>query len=452
MDQLTEEQLLAQIITYVDSDQREPLQEIVIELQPYDLAVIYLDLEHKYRLKFLKFLTDEQVAALVQELEHEDQVDILQKIGIETSANVMDMMEMDDLADIMNELPSEKIDELLGVMNQETSESIQELLQYAPKTAGGMMTNQYVWVKKHFTVREAVEKLKEFASLTKNVYYLYALDDDKRLVGVVSYRNLLIADADELIEELMFTRVISVPVDMDQEEVARTIERYDFIAVPVVDADQRMVGIVTVDDVIDVMIEEADEDIGKFAASGKSIDFTTTAPVAAMRRLPWLILLLFLGLVSGSILSIFENTLQQVVALAFFMPMIAGMTGNTGTQSLAVIIRGLVSNELNRGVVVRLITREFSVGLIIGTTCGILVSIVTYFWQDHNLALAFVIGCSLFLTLIIGTLAGTVIPLILYRFKVDPAVASGPLITTLNDIFSLVVYFGTASAFISQLV
>lgn len=450
MDQYTEEQLLSQIIAHIDSEDMDNIQEIIIELQPYDIAVLYLDLANKHRLKFLKFLTDEQIAQLVQELDHDHQVDILQKIGIQTSASVMEIMETDDLVDIMNELPAEKIDELLGVMDQETSESIQDLLQYAPNTAGGIMTNQYVWVKKDYTVKDAIDKLREFASMTRNVYYLYALDENKRLVGVVSYRNLLLAEQDERIEDLMFTRVISVPFDMDQEEVARTIERYDFIAVPVVDEEQHMIGIVTVDDVIDVMIEEADEDIGKFAASGKSIDFNTAAPAAAMRRLPWLILLLFLGLVSGSIISGFEDTLQQVVTLAFFMPMIAGMTGNTGTQSLAVIIRGLASNELNRPVVLRLITREFGVALIIGTVCGILVSVVTFAWK-HDPILAFVIGSSLFLTLIIGTMAGTIIPMILYRLKVDPAVASGPLITTLNDIFSLVVYFGTASAFISHL-
>ena len=295
-----------------------------------------------------------------------------------------------------------------------------------------------------------MEKLKQFVSFAENIYYLYVLDENKRLAGVVSYRDLLIADSEERIENIMYSRVISVPVDADQEEVARVIERYDFIAVPVVDHDRRLVEIVTVDDVIDVMITEANEDIEKLSAAGKSIDFETGPLVASMRRLPWLVLLLFLGLISGSIIAGFEHTLQQVVALTFFMPMIAGMTGNTGTQSLAIVVRGLVSHDLTKGMVLRLILREFSVGIIIGLTCGVLISLLAYMWRGDPV-LSFVVGSSLLMTLVIGTLAGTIIPLILYKLKIDPAVASGPLITTLNDIFSLTVYFGLATLFISQL-
>lgn len=248
----------------------------------------------------------------------------------------------------------------------------------------------------------------------------------------------------------MYSRVISVFAYEDQEEVAGVIERYDFLAIPVVEKNNELLGIVTVDDIIDVVIKEANEDIEKLSASGKSIDFDTKAHVAAYRRLPWLILLLFIGLVSGTIISGFEETLSKVVALAFFMPMIAGMTGNTGTQSLAVVVRGLITSDTDKGVVTRLIIRELKVGLIIGVTCGILISIIAYVWQG-NPVLGLVVGSSLVMTLIIGTLAGTIIPLILYKFNIDPAVASGPLITTLNDILSLLIYFGIATMFISKL-
>ena len=276
------------------------------------------------------------------------------------------------------------------------------------------------------------------------------LDENKKLTGVVSYRDLLLAGVDEKVANVMYTRVISVPTHMDQEEVARTIERYDFLSVPVVDAEQHLLGIITVDDIIDVVMQEADEDIGRLSATGKTIDFTTGSWVSALRRLPWLILLLLLGLISGSIISGFENTLDQVVALAFFMPMIAGMTGNTGTQSLAIVVRGLAANDLDRKAIFRLIRREFGVGIIIGTVCGVLVSGLGFLWEGHAV-LGLVVGCSLFMTLIIGTMAGTIIPLILYKFRIDPAIASGPLITTLNDIFSLTIYFGIASFFISHL-
>ena len=211
-----------------------------------------------------------------------------------------------------------------------------------------------------------------------------------------------------------------------------------------------LVGVITVDDIIDVFIQEADEDIGKLSASGKAIDFNTKPLTATLRRLPWLILLLFIGLVSGSIIDGFSATLEQVVSLAFFMPMIAGMTGNTGTQSLAVVVRGLVSQDLNFKQVIKLILREFWVGIIIGVICGILISIIALVWQG-SLTLGIVVGSSLMLTLIIGTLSGTIIPLILYKFNFDPAIASGPLITTINDILSLLIYFGIATLFLSEL-
>lgn len=248
----------------------------------------------------------------------------------------------------------------------------------------------------------------------------------------------------------MYGRVISVSVYTDQEEIARLIERYDFLAIPVVNDEDVLVGIVTFDDIIDVVIQEANEDIEKLSASGKAIDFDTKASTAAFRRLPWLILLLFIGLVSGSIISGFEDTLKQVVALTFFMPMISGMTGNTGTQSLAVVVRGLASRDIDMKTVMSLVAREFGVGFIIGIVCAILIFLIAFFWQG-NAILGVVVSSSLLLTLIIGTLSGTVIPLVLYKLNIDPAVASGPLITTINDIFSLIIYFSIASWFLHQL-
>jgi magnesium transporter len=238
---------------------------------------------------------------------------------------------------------------------------------------------------------------------------------------------------------------------MDQEEVAQMVQNYDFLAIPVVNEEKVLVGIVTVDDIIDVVIKEANEDIEKLSASGKSIDFDTKSFVAAYRRLPWLVLLLFIGLISARIIDGYGNTLKEVVAFAYFMPMITGMTGNTGTQSLAVVVRGLASNDLDKSAIFRLILREFGVGFIIGLTCGVLISIIAFVWQG-NAIIGLVVGLSLFLTLIIGTLAGTIIPICLYRLNIDPAIASGPLITTLNDIFSLIIYFGLATMSIQFLV
>lgn len=444
-----EQSLMLNIIRCCKDSRKAEFQKLIDELQPYDIAKLFMELPVKHWNKFLLMMEPKQLAELVQEMDQPVQADIVRRLGVKTSSEVMNLMERDDLADFLNELSVDALEELLSAMKREDSQHIQSLMQYPPETAGGLMTNQYVWIRNYYTVQEAVDKLRSFANMAENLYYLYVLDEQKKLTGVVSYRDLLLADKHEKVNDIMYSRVISVPLDMDQEEVARTIERYDFLSVPVVDGENRLMGIITVDDIIDVVMQEADEDIGKLAATGKTIDFTTGPITSSMRRLPWLLLLLLLGLISGSIISTFETTLQKVVTLAFFMPMIAGMTGNTGTQSLAIVVRGLVSQEPKRAVIFRLISRELTVGIIIGGICGLLAFGLGFLWQGVMLGL--VVGSSLFVTLIIGTMAGTVIPLILYKLKVDPAIASGPLITTLNDIFSLFVYFGIASYFISHL-
>lgn len=450
INNMTEDQITLHIIKALKENKKKELDAIIDELHPYDIALIYEDLPEKHRTRFLLHLKIDALADLIEQLDREEQFDVLDRLGIERKNKVLDEMDNDDLASLLDELSEEKIAALLSGMKKEESQIVQDIINYPPETAGRLMTNRFVWIRDYYTIREAVEKLKTFAEFAETINYLYVVDQDRRLVGVVSYRDLLLADATDRIRNIMYERVISVPASMDQEEVAQMVQNYDFMAIPVVNEEEILVGIVTVDDIIDVVVKEANEDIEKLSASGKSIDFETKSFVAAYRRLPWLILLLFIGLISGSIISGYGDTLKNVVALAYFMPMISGMTGNTGTQSLAVVVRGLSSNDLDKSAIFKLILREFGVGFIIGITCGILISIIAFVWQG-NAILGLVVGSSLFLTLIIGTLAGTIIPICLYRLKIDPAVASGPLITTLNDIFSLIIYFGIATAFMNFL-
>lgn len=447
---MTENEITLAIIQSLKDGKKSIFLDIIEELQPYDIAQQYLHIPSKHRNKFLLYLPLEELTEFIQEIEREDQLLVLEKLGIEKSTKVLDLMENDNLATLLTDLEPEKIEELLSEMNQAESQVVQNLMTYEPETAGRIMNNRYVWIPKHYTVREAVDKLKHFAELAEYLNYLYVIDDEKKLIGVISYKDLLLSELVDKIEDIMYSRVVKVDVHTDQEEVAKLISRYDFITLPVIEEDGRLVGVITVDDIIDVVIQEANEDIEKLSASGKSIDFTTKPFVAAYRRLPWLVLLLFIGLVSGSIIDTFSATLKQVVSLAFFMPMISGMTGNTGTQSLAVVVRGLVSNDLDIKQVIKLVFRELWVGIIIGVTCAVIISLIAFVWQG-NMVLGLVVGSSLLITLIIGTLAGTIIPLILYKFNVDPAVASGPLITTINDILSLLIYFGIATMFITKL-
>ncbi len=326
----------------------------------------------------------------------------------------------------------------------------QQGVVFQHETTGTLMKKGYIALQETYTVEEAVTHIRQNVQGKTNIHYLYIINPDNQLMGVLSIRELLGAQSDTKISEIMIEDIISLPTDLDQEKAAQIFRDEDLVSIPVVNQKKQLLGIIHVEDILDVVWKEADEDIEKLFASGKEIDFNTSPLVAAWRRLPWLVLLLFIGLISGGIIERFEETLETVVALAFFMPMIAGMTGNTGTQSLAVVVRGLVSEELTMKKAWKLLLRELVVGIIIGITCAVVIAGIAYVWRG-SLVLGLVVGASLLATLIIGTLAGTIIPLILYKFKADPAIASGPLITTINDILSLLIYFGIATAFISHL-
>lgn len=445
-----EDEITLALIQSLQEGNSIEFQEILNELQPYDMGVHYQHLPEKHRNKFLLYLTIFQLTDLMQELPKPEQANILQKLGVEKSTQVLDRMDNDDLALFLADLEPERIEELLSQINQVDSEFVQKNMNYPPETAGRLMNNRYVWIPRHYTIRDAIDKIRHFVEIAEYLNYLYVVDEDKKLLGVISYKDLILGNLGDKVEDIMYNRVVKADVLMDQEDVAQIISRYDFVTLPIIEEDNTLAGVVTVDDVIDVVMQEANEDIEKLSASGKSIDFNTPSLTAAYRRLPWLIILLFIGLFSGSIISRFEETLQAVVALTFFMPLIAGMTGNTGTQSLSVVVRGLASQKLNTKQTIKLIIRELWVGIIIGVICSVLILLIAYVWQG-NFILGVVVGGSLLMTLIIGTLAGTIIPLILYRLNIDPAVASGPLITTINDILSLLIYFGMATLFISQL-
>lgn len=445
-----QEEVSRAIVHVLKEGQKNTFQKIISELSTYDISVHYRDLPRKRRILFLEWLSLDQLVDLLSYLTRNEQLRVLKKIGSVRSTELLKVLKSDDLAYLLSDLSKKEIDRLIAEMRDEEKKDIHKKMKYPKKSAGRAMISQYVWVHESFSVERTISKLKYFKDFADYLNYVYIINNQKQLVGVASYRDLLLSEPGESITDVMTTDIVSVHEDTKESEVARMIGRYDFLSVPVVNDDNILVGIITADDVLDIVVREANEDIEMLLASGKEIDFHTKPLVATFKRLPWLILLLFIGLVSGSIIAKFEATLEAVVALAFFMPMIAGMTGNTGTQSLAVVVRGLVTEELTMKKTLALVFRELLVGIMLGVVCGAVISVIAYIWQG-SFTLGLVVGSSLVATLIIGTLAGTIIPLILNKFKVDPAVASGPLITTINDILSLLIYFGIATMFISKL-
>ncbi|MGB3960512.1 MAG: magnesium transporter [bacterium] len=448
------EKSLAQIRALLTAQQASQILELFSALQPYDQAELVSMLAPEERWQVLHLLPDETLASIFEELDAELVAEIVEELEEERVSRVLCEMSSDDVVDLLAELEEEQAEELLELMEAEDAREVKSLLTYSENTAGRLMTNEYVTLKSDWTAEEALRRLRKEAPGAETIYYLYVTDNQEKLVGVVSLRELIVAAADTPIANIMSENVVFVSAEVDQEEAARLIERYDFLALPVVDENQRLVGIVTVDDVIDVLEDEATEDFSRLAAIEgitEVSDLRVPAYQAAFKRLPWLVLLMFFGFISGNIIARFEKTLEAVAILAIFIPLIADMAGNTGTQSLAVVVRGLAVTEFRPRDFLWLLRREAGVGLIIGTVSGLLIALLTYLWQG-NIWLGFVLGFSLWLTLFVSTMSGAVVPLILNYFKIDPAVASGPFITTINDIIGLTIYFSVATAFISFLV
>lgn len=432
-------------------EQIDLFRECFLDIHPYDQAQFFMKQEKEKRFKIYYYLSPEEIAEIMENIALEDTETFFTEMDPRFAATVFANMPADDAVDILNELDKDKVVSFLTLMDQEAAGEIKDLLHYEEKTAGSIMTTEFVALFKTQTVQEAMNILKEIAPNAETIYYLYVLDEHNQLTGVLSLRDLIIADGPTLIEEVMDEQVVSVSVGKDQEEVARMIRDYNFLAVPVVDFQNHLLGIITVDDILDVIDEEASDDYSKFAAVA-NVQRSDDSPLgAAKKRLPWLIILLFLGMFTASLIGRFESTLEQVTTLAIFIPLIAGMAGNTGTQSLAVAVRGLATGDFGGQGKVKLMIREASTGLITGTTCGVLIAVIIYVWKGE-LFLGILVGISIMATLTVATLSGSVIPLVMDRLNIDPAVASGPFITTLNDIISILIYFGIATAFMSYLI
>ncbi len=420
-------------------------------LHPYEQAQFFIQQKADFRERIYTYVSPEEIATMLEHMDSEERVPYIIEMDPRFASHVFERMAVDDAADLLNMLDTDQLASYLTIMDQEAATRIKHLLHYEEKSAGSIMTTSFVAFYKDQTVKEVMQELKEEAPSAETIYYLYILDEEKYLVGVLSLRDLIIADESLHIGEVMSEQIVSVSVGKDQEDIAQLMRDYNFLAVPVVDFQGHLLGIITVDDIMDVMEEEASDDYSKFAAMAE-IERADDGPIAsAKKRLPWLIILLFLGMFTASLIGRFEETLEQVALLAVFIPLIAGMAGNTGTQSLAVAVRGLATGDYGKQGKLRLLIREATTGLITGTICGALIVVIIFFWKGQ-LFLGILVGISIMATLVVATLSGSVIPIFMEKMKIDPAVASGPFITTINDIISILIYFGIATTFMRFLI
>ncbi|MBI3604193.1 MAG: magnesium transporter [Nitrospirae bacterium] len=356
----------------------------------------------------------------------------------------------DDVAYILGVLPEEQAKEILTLMKTEDSTEIADLLKYPKDTAGGIMTTEFFSLPEDATAQEAIRRL-QHATDAEMVFYIYVTDKEDRLVGVLSLRQLLTVPPATPLKNIMATDVLSVAVDVDQEEVARQVARYNLLAIPVVEKDNTLVGIITVDDVVDVIREEATEDMLKMAGAAEEDTLMTSSSLDAARsRLPWLFTNLIGSLVSGAILWWFRYTIQEVVAIVTFIPVIAAMGGNVGLQSSTLIIRGLATGRIELTDVWKVFFREVRIGLLLGLACGLILTGVGWAWHDQGF-LGMVVGVSLMIAFLVSTSMATIMPVVLRRIGVDPAVAAGPFVTTANDITGITIYLALATALIEHL-
>ncbi|TWT07312.1 magnesium transporter [Planococcus sp. CPCC 101016] len=419
---------------------------------PYDQASFYEKADSETRQLLYQYLSPKEMADIFEaiELDDDEYEDLFQEMDARYASDLLSYMYTDDAVDVLNELNKEQVASYLTIMDKESAQQIKDLLHYEEYTAGSIMTTEFVAIPKNSTVRSAMNILRNAAPNAETIYYVFVVDDDKKLSGIVTLRDLILAEEDTLISSIMNERVVSVSVSEDQEEVARMIKDYDFLALPVVDFQNHLLGIITVDDIIDVLEEEASDDYSKLAAVSDMDTFDKGPLTAAKKRLPWLILLTFLGMLTANLMGMFEATLDQVALLAVFIPLIAGMAGNSGTQALAVAVRGIATGDIEEESKTKLLFREAGTGLITGIVCGIVVVGLVYFWKGE-LLIGVLVGTAVMSSIFVATLAGSFIPLLIHRMKIDPAVASGPFITTLNDIISILIYLGLATTFLSRL-
>jgi magnesium transporter len=414
-----------------------------------DLSRIFPSLTSDERLfLFSKIDSDEKKAELISELEETISHDILETLEPKEIVKIINQMPPDDQADIVGSLDEELEAQILNIMKDKESEGLEELMMYPPESAGGIMVPLPFKMQEENTVQEAIDSVHKQED-TEMIFYIYVVDEKNRLSGILSMRHLLTAKPETKLKDIMLTNVLTVSPETDQEEVARITSRYDLLALPVVDNNNILLGIVTVDDIIDVLREEATEDFLQMAGVGKDREILLKTPLESARtRFPWLFATFLGGFISSFIIANFDYLIKEFVLLSAFMPIVMGMGGNVGTQSSTIIVRGLSTGRIDFDHLSRVFFRQVIIGLLLGFTYGILLFLFTFVFNmkvDNVLLISMIVGISLSFSMLIAASTGTITPLLLERFNIDPAVATGPIVTTVVDVLGVSVYFGVAT-------
>ncbi len=411
------------------------------EMHPADIAEFFEEINIS-NAKFLFVLLKPGVAAdVIVEMEEEETEKLLENLPNEIIAEqLIEQMDSDDAADILGNLDEERSEEILSyIKDVEQAGDIVDLLNYDEDTAGGLMAKELVAINENLTVKQALGEMRDQAEDIDEIYYLYVIDDNNLLKGTVALKDLLFSSTNKKIGSIFDPDVISVKTDIDGEEVAQIMEKYDLVAVPVIDGIGRLVGRITIDDVVDVIRDEAEEDYQLMSGITQDVDFSDSVFRQSRSRIPWLVIGMIGGIASSLILGIFEADIEKYAVLALFVPLIVATGGNAGVQSSAIVVQGLASGDIDLHSTWKKLWKEFKVGLINGLVCSAIIFLYNFIFSD-NFALTLTVSLSMLSVIIFATVFGTFIPLILNKVKIDPAIATGPFITTSNDIIGIFIY------------
>ena len=435
-----DESVVDDIVALLADGQRGMVLNLVADLYPADVALLLRHLPATEAKQLFRWLPPEVASDTLVELEDAYRADLLKELSATALTDLLDALDTDDTVDVLADLPNELALELLPDLKD--TEDLIELLEYGEETAGGLMAREYVSVPPDWTLQEATEEVRRNADAVDEVYTAYVVDADGLLVGVVSLKQLLLSSATVPVRDIMETDFISVSVDVDQEEVGQLVQRYDLLSVPVVDEAGRMLGRITIDDVVDVIRDEADEDIQLMSGLTGEEETVDTVMQVSRGRLPWLVVGLVGSGLSGLVIGTFEGTLQRAVVLATFIPIVTAMGGNAAVQSAAIAVQGLGSGELWLRDAFRRLGKEMLVALLNGTViAGLLCGTVAALGMGDVGTLVMTLGLTMVSVSLVATTNGALIPFVLTWVGIDPASAMGPFVTTLNDIIGLAIYF-----------
>jgi magnesium transporter len=435
--------ILVRLRVVLERDDLVGAADIIEALRPPDQADLFTELDDEDQAALLPELNPADSADILEELDDQEAAELVATLSTEAIIRIVDMMEPDEAADLLGDISPEQARAVLAGL--EDPDEVRPLLLHPDDSAGGLMTSEFLALRRRMTAGEATQAIRDWKPDVETIYYLFVVDWHGRLSGVVNLRQLIIADLDTPISEIMDTEVISVPAGSDQEECARLMVRYDLLALPVVDTQNALLGVITIDDVMDVLEEEATEDIQRLGGAeplGRSY-LDTSVFTVARKRVGWLLLLFFTATLTGSVMRFFQNELQAVVSLAIFVPLLIGTGGNAGSQTTATIIRALATNDIDLADALRVWWHEARVGLALGLGMAIVAYLRAITWEP-NPALALTVASSILGIVLWANGIGSLLPLLAARLRVDPTVVSGPVMSTLVDATGLFIYFTIA--------